>query len=197
MGFNADKGRGQNGVAPPLEELISAIDRRIDQVPHANSAVGFEALLGSAAIALKSRGRQHVRFLLNSTSFALPLQNALEIDYMPEITSLPNLPSWVLGICHLRGDIVSVVDLKKIMHLKSTGASKDKKMILIKSEGVCTAFIVDKIEGMLLADEQSNQMVTNSKENKAFSRFVQKVFLMNQRQVHLLNVAALMKAIRL
>jgi purine-binding chemotaxis protein CheW len=197
MDRNTNKSQRSTGASPHLEALIRAIDRRIDQVPNPYIAEGFEALLGSAAQAYRNRGRQHVRFLLNNVAFALPLQNALEIDYLPEIAPLPNLPPWVLGICHLHGDIVSVVDPKQIMRLKSGDADKTKKLILIRNEDVITAIVVDKIEGVLLADDQNNQMVTNLKENKAFSKFVQSVYLMDQHQVHILDVVALMKAISL
>lgn len=197
MTFNSKNGFKHKGTSPPLEVLIGAIDRQIDQVPHPYVAEGFEALLGDVEKAYKNQGRQYIRFLLDNTAFALPLQNALEIDYVPEITQLPNLPSWIIGVCNLRGDIVSVVDPKQIIGLKATGVDSTKKLILIRDEDISTAILVDKLEGTFLVDHLDNETDTIPTENTVRSKFVQRVVLKEHKKIHLMDVTALIKAIRI
>ncbi len=193
MGSNADKRRKPTDRIPSLEVLINRIDRQVDQVPHAYATAG----LGSRAEENKKQGRQYIRFILNSTVFAVPMQNAMEIDYVPEVTPLPNLPQWILGICNLRGDLVSVVDLRQIFDLKSGGADTAKKLILIQNEDISTAIIVDKIVGMLFADEQKTKIDTNTMANTPFSKFVRSTISLDRQTVHLLDVDVLMKAMAL
>lgn len=197
MALKNSKKQKSFGPAPSLGALISAIDRRIDQVPNPIVAKGFEALLERGGQAGKHNGRQYIQFVLNDVVFALPLRNTLEIDYMTEITPLPNLPSWVLGICHLRGEIISVIDIKQVLRLAPGQADRTKKLIVVGHEGVHTAIVVDKIERMLMVDDAVDGAKTKAKEDGGFSRFVESVVSNDLHNIHLLNVDFLMKAIRL
>lgn len=198
MDLNAGKDRKKNDPAPSLEALIKSIDQQVDQVPGLSTAEGFAAFLGGTAEDYQQKGEQYVRFLVNNTAFALPLQNTLEIDYVPEVIPLPNLPPWVLGICNLRGDIVSVVDLKQILQLESWETDTIKKLILIQNKDISTAIIVDNIAGMLFTNHlDKGDGKTKTKVNSPFTKFVKDVFISDRQSVHLLDLDALMAAIKI
>lgn len=57
-------------------------------------------------VALVSAGRQRV---------GLPIDALREIVPMTPITPLPGLPRWLLGITHVRGEIIGVVNLAGIL----------------------------------------------------------------------------------
>ena len=194
MELNKNKAPKNAGQAPSLEQLIDTIDRQIDQVPSLSPAEGFAAFLRGRADDYRLKAGQCVRFVLSGTTFALPLQNTLEIDYSPEVIPLPNLPRWVLGICNLRGDIVSVVDIKQILHLMPGASDTVKKLILIRNHGVRTAIIVDNIGGMLSVYDHDKR---KPREETAFSRFVKEVLISDLQPIHLLDLDALMAAIKI
>ena len=194
MELNTNKEPNNANHAPSLEELINTIDRQIDQVPPLSPAEGFSAFLGGRAEDYQRKTGQCVRFLLGGTAFALPLQNTLGIEYSPEVVPLPNLPRWVLGICNLRGDIVSVVDIKQILHQTPGGTDTAKKLILIRNQGVRTAIIVDNIGGMLSVYDHDKK---KPPEGTAFSEFVKETLISGRQTVHLLDLDALMAAIKI
>jgi purine-binding chemotaxis protein CheW len=194
MALNTNKDPRNAGQTPSLEALINTIDRQIDQGPSLSTAEGFAAFLGGRAEDYQQKAAQWVRFLLGSTAFALPLQNTLGIDYSPEIIPLPNLPRWVLGICNLRGDIVSVVDIKQILHLMPMETDTAGKLILIRNKGVSTAIIVDNIGGMLSVYDHDK---TKPPEDTAFSKFVKEVLIAGRQTIHLLDLDVLMAAIKI
>ena len=194
MELNTNKEPNNANHAPSLEELINTIDRQIDQVPPLSPAEGFSAFLGGRAEDYQRKTGQCVRFLLGGTAFALPLQNTLGIEYSPEVVPLPNLPRWVLGICNLRGDIVSVVDIKQILHQTPGGTDTAKKLILIRNQGVRTAIIVDNIGGMLSVYDHDKK---KPPEGAAFSEFVKETLIAGRQTVHLLDLDALMAAIKI
>jgi chemotaxis signal transduction protein len=180
---------------PALDDLISRIDGQIEKLPHPYATDGFEAFLGSQLGAFKKRGKQFIRFELGDAEFALPLENALEIAYIPDITPLPNLPQWVLGICNIRGDIVSVVDLKQILQLKPAAAAATN-MIIVHDRVLTTAILADKIMGMFFDGDQDRKIKKGSNSGETYSRFVQSIFVFEQRRIHLLDPKTLMPAIR-
>lgn len=182
---------------PSLESLIKTIDRQVDKLPSPYADAEFAASFSSSADALRKQGRQYIRFELAGNDFALPLMNALEIDYIPEITPLPNLPEWVLGICHLRGDIVSVVDLKMILQLKSTNGTAPRKLVLIRNSAMSTAIMVDDVASMRYAEDEEAEVDKKSIDAKSLSKYVVRIVESEDRLVRLLDIDVLMTALRL
>jgi chemotaxis signal transduction protein len=197
MDLKTSKDRTGKDPKPSLEALIKSIDQQVDQVPALSTAEGFAAFLGGTAEDYQRKGKQYVRFLVNHTAFALPLKNTLEIDYVPEIVPLPNLPQWVLGICNLRGDIVSVVDLKQILQLEPRQADTIKKLILIQNKEISTAIIVDNIAGMLFKNNHDDDGETKTKVDSSFSKYVKDVIIADRQTIHLLDLDVLMAAIKI
>jgi purine-binding chemotaxis protein CheW len=178
-----------------LEALIDVIDRQVNRMPHPYAAEGFAASAEKKDVAQKKKGRSYLRFYLDETTFAFPLQNALEIDYLPEITPLPNLPRWVRGICNLRGNIVSVVDLKHVLRLAPVNQEPTRKLILMNSKDIQTAVLVDKISGTINVDIHRHKTETTMSLDPACARFVRSVVVSGARTIHLLDVDELITAL--
>lgn len=178
-----------------LATLIDGINRQMDQVPHPYAADGFAAFLGSQAQGYKKKGRPHVRFRVEATEFALPLNHVTEIDYLPEITPLPNLPRWVLGICSVRGEIVSVVDLRRVLQWPEGDTDGGRKLILVKNPRMATAIRVDRIRGMLHLQTQQPASDHPMPGDPALARLVARVIVSEGHDVHLLDVDKLMAAL--
>lgn len=195
MDFDAEKSGNKAFQVPSLEALLEVIDSQVDLVPHPYSMEGFAVSADRESEARKKKGRQFLRFYLNETTFAFPLQNALEIDYLPEITPLPNLPRWVRGICNLRGNIFSVVDLKQVLRLEPVNQEPIRKLILMKSKDIQTAILVDRISGTLNVDVHRHKTETTMSLHPACARFVRSVVVSGERTIHLLDVDELMAAL--
>ena len=90
-----------------LNELINTIDEEISE-----TAIEKKEDKGASTGTLTAGMEQYVCFHLDNILLALLLSKALEIGQKPDITPLPNLPDWVLGVSNIRGEIISIVDLK-------------------------------------------------------------------------------------
>jgi chemotaxis signal transduction protein len=203
MDLNANKDGKADDPQPSLEALIKSIDQQVDQVPALSTAEGFAAFLGGTAADYQRKGEKYVRFFVNNTAFALPLENTLEINYVPEVIPLPNLPQWVLGICNLRGDIVSVVDIKQILQLEPEETDTIKKLILIQNKDVSTAIIVDNLAGILFTNDRDDDDggggggETKTIAESPFSKFVKDVIIADRQSIHLLDLDGLMAALKI
>lgn len=58
-----------------------------------------------------------VTFGIGEETFAIPVTRVQEILEMGHVLHLPGTPDHVLGVIDVRGDGVSVVDLRRVMHL--------------------------------------------------------------------------------
>ena len=95
-------------------------------------------------------GLKHVLFVLDDTPYALPMQNVLELQRLPRITSLPSVPGWLRGVTNLRGEVLSVVDLRSLLGLPEGSNSVTQRLIVVRStqEEIATGWIVDRVIGV-------------------------------------------------
>lgn len=104
----------------------------------------------------------HVVFRLGSRVMAVPLAAVSEIARPPRFTRLPHVPSWVLGIANLRGDIVSILDLKGFFSGKVGQSSHEQRMLALRPAGdeVRTAVLVDSVDGIQAFEDARIARVT-------------------------------------
>jgi purine-binding chemotaxis protein CheW len=195
MGSNAEKTGNDALQVPSLETLIDVIDRQVDLVPHPYATEGFAASADKEKEVKNKKHRSYLRFYLNETTFALPLQNTLQIEYLPEITPLPNLPRWVRGICNLRGQIYSVVELKQVFCLAQEVAAPIRKLIVMKSKDIQTAALVDRISGTLNVDVHKQKKKVPMSLHPSCARFIHNVVDTGARTIYLLDVDELIAAL--
>jgi purine-binding chemotaxis protein CheW len=70
-----------------------------------------------------------------------------EVYPLKDFTLLPGLPPFVLGIANVRGQILSVVDLKKFFNLPQNGLGQLNKLIILRDEQMEFGILADDILG--------------------------------------------------
>ena len=89
-----------------------------------------------------------IEFELASEHYAIPLAQVSEVSLLKELTPVPCTPPFVLGIINLRGEIRTVVDLKKFFDLPDKGITELNKIILIRQEDMQLGILADAICGV-------------------------------------------------
>jgi len=85
---------------------------------------------------------------LGGTDYAVELSGIVEIGKRPPAVPLPHVPAWLLGLANLRGDIVSVVDLRTYFGFPAVRGT-DERMIVLRSEtGLTAGLLVDGVRGI-------------------------------------------------
>lgn len=98
-----------------------------------------------------------VEFELAGESYALPLDQVQEVCLLKELTLVPCTPPFVLGIINLRGEIRTVIDLKKFFELPDAGITDGNKILLIGNDEMRLGLLADSIRSVRrvrLADMQ-------------------------------------------
>lgn len=101
--------------------------------------------------ALKSTER-FLSFSLAGEVYAVALAGILETDRLPKVTRVPGLPAWAIGVSNLRGSILPVVDLRRLLSLEEAENPQDGRILVVRPRpgDAPSALVVDRLEGVAL-----------------------------------------------
>ena len=88
-------------------------------------------------------------FRLASETYAIESAFVREVYPLKDFTPLPGAPPFVLGIVNVRGQILSVVDLKKFFNLPDKGIGELNKVIIIRDDRMEFGILADAVLGMV------------------------------------------------
>lgn len=86
-------------------------------------------------------------FRLAYETYGIETAFVREVYPLKDMTTLPGTPSFVMGIMNVRGQIVSVIDLKKFFNLPEKGLGELNKVIIMCNERMEFGILADVVEG--------------------------------------------------
>jgi purine-binding chemotaxis protein CheW len=89
-----------------------------------------------------------VEFLLAYETYGIESAYVREIYPLTEIMPLPGTSPFVQGIVNIRGQILSVIDLKKFFELPEKGLTDLNKIIIIRDDNMEFGILADAVPGI-------------------------------------------------
>ncbi len=86
-----------------------------------------------------------LEFLLANERFALNSRYVTEVCLINKLTPLPCTPDFVMGIINLRGEILTVIDIKKFFSLPQKGLTNLDRVIVVEHNGIEVGILADEI----------------------------------------------------
>lgn len=77
---------------------------------------------------------QYLTFRIGQTTLGMPISSTREIIEFGQITSVPLMPPFLLGVINLRGAVVPVVDLAKRLGLQTHERSKRVCIVIVEMQ---------------------------------------------------------------
>ena len=104
-------------------------------------------------LGIKEETKEHLKneervisFRLNEELIGIDIKKIIKITKKIDITPVPKTKEYILGVINLRGNIVPVVDLKKMLDLPNE--DKEQNFILVIDSNLGNiGLMVDEIEG--------------------------------------------------
>lgn len=132
-------------------------------------------------------GERYLCFSLGEETFAIPLLSVREVIAVPEITRVPQTPPHFLGIMNLRGQVISVIDLRNKLAIKPKSNSETAVIICDLGEN-SIGVVVDSINSVL---HPSPDQVTEKPEiqSQRNTDYIKGVYRLEHELVLLLDIA--------
>lgn len=116
-------------------DLLAALDARLQ----ATAAAGATSEAQDVWIGLGYRvaGQQMVT----------PRADVREVLTPPEYTRVPGAKPWLLGIANVRGDLLPLIDLARLLGGEPTGIQRGTRVLVYNADEVPAGFLVDEVAG--------------------------------------------------
>jgi purine-binding chemotaxis protein CheW len=89
-----------------------------------------------------------LEFLLAQETYAIETMFVREVYPMTELTPLPCTPAFVFGLINVRGQILTVIDMKKFFDLPERGITNLNKVIVVRKDAMELGILADEIIGI-------------------------------------------------
>jgi len=99
------------------------------------------------------RGGKYLTFALGKEGYGIQILKVREIIGYMDITSVPRTPSHVKGVLNLRGQVISVIDLRTKFGMETAQKTEETCIIVVETlqqaRKISIGLIVDKVSEVL------------------------------------------------
>ncbi|BCR06965.1 chemotaxis protein CheW [Desulfuromonas versatilis] len=92
--------------------------------------------------------REILVFRIGGERFAVPSVLAREVLRLPQVVRVPMVQEAIRGIINLRGEIVAVTDLARLLGQAAQELDPAGRLVVVRAAGITTALLVARVEGI-------------------------------------------------
>ena len=104
-----------------------------------------------------SKSFHFLEFQLADEYYCLATTEIKEVYPLKEYTRIPCTPDFIFGVMNFHGQILSIVDLKKVLNLSNGPLNEHNKIIILESKDMTFGIMTDNILGIKEIEEDSIQ----------------------------------------
>ncbi len=123
---------------------------------YADGATSNRSMLEDVDARTKLAGSNRMEILLFSLgtheTFGINVFKVREVSQTPSITRAPNMPSGVEGLISLRGNVIPVLSLSKVMNLADAPAQRGGSMMVTEYSKRTLGFLVHAVDRIIRVD---------------------------------------------
>ena len=134
-----------------------------------------------------SDNQQLVTFRCGNLLLGLEISNVQEINRQTDVTTIPEAPSHVHGAINLRGDVVTVIDLRTVLGFSSESENRSGRNVIIRSNGELIGLMADGVSDIINVSSSQIEPTPSNIEG-VDSRYFSGVFSSDNELVVILNL---------
>lgn len=97
---------------------------------------------------------QLVAFKLADEEYAVDVSQVIEIKKLIAITRVPKAQNYYFGVINLRGSVIPILDLKKIINIPTSQNTKSNRIIILKINSITFGIVADSVSEVIEADKE-------------------------------------------
>jgi purine-binding chemotaxis protein CheW len=104
--------------------------------------------------------REFLGVMLAGQAYGVELTRIREILSPPPLTPVPRAPQHVKGVCSVRGQLVTVIDLRSRLRLEEAIPTRKTRILLTENSGEVVGLYVDEVRHVLRLTEAEIEPAT-------------------------------------
>jgi len=126
-------------------------------------------------------------FTLNQELFGVELSLIQEFIKFKKITPIPCTPDFIIGNINLRGEIITLIDIRGLLNLAQPTYKKEGQAIIVNIEGIIVGIIIDSIETIFMLNPQELIDASN-RETEINKHYLQGVIPYQEKILSLIDL---------
>ena len=131
----------------------------------------------------------HVIFKVGGAEYVLPASDVLQMESFTGATPVPGAPLFVVGIIHVRGRVVPVVNLRARFGLPAVETSLDSRVVVVELEERTVGLLADSAREVVKLTPEQLQAPPSMMSIDGAAGFVKSVAYVQKRLLMLLDFA--------
>jgi len=131
--------------------------------------------------------KELVVFRIGNSTCGLMIDNIQEINQNMELTEVYGSPDFVRGVINLRGQIVTIIDLRKKFGLETNNISLTMRNVVVKFEEEHIGLLVDRVDDIIIVDINDIQPPP-SHDTGEMGKYFTGVYMLDDHLVAILDV---------
>lgn len=135
-----------------MKTVSEAVERGFQPTPEEQDKI---LKLRAKRLAQETEGKESssesvdvLEFFVSYERYGIEMVYIKEVCHLKQLTPLPCVPRFIVGIINVRGQIYSVIDIKKFFELQENGLSDLNKAIIVRSDDMELGILADNIIGV-------------------------------------------------
>lgn len=112
-------------------------------------------------------------FTLNNEYFGIKLSLVQEFIKFKKYTPIPCTPKFVLGNINLRGEIITLIDIRGEFNLSLGSLKEENQAVIVNIEGIIIGIVIDAINDIFMMNSQDLQEEKNQNKQSLNKEFLQ------------------------
>lgn len=113
-----------------------------------------EAAIAPTEGVTRQRRGKYLTFHLGETEYALEILKVREIIGMMNVTEVARTPEFVRGVMNLRGKIIPVLDLRRVLAMQPVPDDEETRIIVVELTEIEVGIVVDRVQEVLDVAEE-------------------------------------------
>jgi purine-binding chemotaxis protein CheW len=97
--------------------------------------------------------RPVLTFVVGGEHFGVPLGRTREIIKLREITEVPRMPRFLLGVVSVRGVVIPVIDLRLRLRIEATPLTRAARIVIVTVDNEPFGLLCDAVAGVVRLPE--------------------------------------------
>lgn len=146
--------------------------------------------MSETAADIQDQVLQWVTFQLDEETYGINVLAVREVLRVTDITPVPGVPPYVLGIINLRGNVVTVLDTRRRFGLGEKGHDELSRVVIIETDDHVVGLLVDSVAEVVYLRASEIEAAPNVGSDET-AKYIQGVHSHDNQLLILIDVARL------